>query len=135
MTFGSRISLYFFVILLVVNLVQWRAYGLTTATTHNPALTLKLPINTSSQSRIMNSNSTNRSITTQPPKMTTTPVSNQVENIVVGAVISAASLFIVSSLLDIKRNRETRPVLQIDQNENPYVLGTGIECLETRFTV
>ena len=131
MMFRGRIGLYFFVILLILNLVQcWRAYGLITTTTHNPALTLKSPINTSSQSHPMKSNLINRSATTSSPIVITALVPNQIENIVITGIISGVTTFLglfgAWSLLDWKRDRQIRPVLQIDQKENPYVLGTGI---------
>lgn len=78
-------------------------YGLPTA----PHAHLKSPINSSSESRSM------------PSSIVTIP--SQLENIIIGALISAASLFVGSSLLDIKRHRQTRPDLQIDSKENPNV--------------
>ena len=135
LSFKSRLSLYFFAILLVLNFVQYsEVYGL--PRTHAPAL--KSPINSSLESSgLMNSNLANRSVIIPSAKVTTTHVPNQIENIVTiatGALITgattAAGLFLGWYFVDLKRDRQTRPVLRIDHQDNPHVARKDINIYD-----
>jgi hypothetical protein len=125
MMFRYCVCLHVLVILLTLDLAQYsNAYGLATAVIHTSSPKSEL------KSRVINSNLSNHNVITQSPKITTTSVPNEIGsigNIVVGALIAALGLFIGNYFLDIKRNREKRPILQIGRKGNPYVLETDIE--------
>jgi hypothetical protein len=120
-----------FIILLLFYLIQYhQVYGVATTPTLNNLLHSRY---TETDPKTFNGVAQSPQVNTSIPSQITAKEDEypfSIENIergVITGLITFGALFGANYLLDIKRYRQTRPVLEINIAENPYVHEKGID--------